>query len=188
MNNFRQQLFSAFVLASLALLAVSVRAAAHPQKQTEPNTVDVAREVHLRVALLPGYSVFDYLSAEIENGRVVLTGQVVHIKLKSDAEATVKKVQGVTRVQNDVEVLPALASDDQLRKAAYRAIYGDPGLARYRYSDKPLIHIIVAGGNVALKGTVYDESDFALAGLRAKGVPDVSSVRNNLGIVIRVEP
>jgi hyperosmotically inducible protein len=172
----------AFTLASLALLPASVLAATDPQEQTGPKTFDPVKEVQFQVAMLPDYSVFDNLSAKIEGGKVILTGQVVHSKLKSDAEAAVKKVKGVTRVQNDVEVLPASPSDAQVRRAVYRAIYVDPALSRYRYSERPMIRIIVQKGNVSLEGTAYDESDIAVAGFRAKAVPNVSSVKNNLGI------
>lgn len=180
MDNFRQPQILVIGIASLALLLVSVRAV-DPQMQTEP-TLDLDKELRHRLANLPDYSVFDNLSVKLDGGKVVLTGQVVHTRLKSDAEAAVKGVKGVTRVENDVRLLSNLSSDDQVRKAAYHAIYGDPGLSRYRYSAKPLIHIIVQRGNVTLEGAVYDESDATLAELRAKGVSNVSSVKNNLGI------
>jgi osmotically-inducible protein OsmY len=70
--------------------------------------------------------------------------------------------------------------DDQLRRALYRAIYSDPGLSRYSYSAVPSIHIIVKGGNVTLEGVVDSEADKNLSGLRANGVPNVFSVKNNL--------
>jgi osmotically-inducible protein OsmY len=70
--------------------------------------------------------------------------------------------------------------DDQSRTALYRAIYGDPTLSRYAYSSLASIHIIVNNGNVTLEGTVDNEADKNLAGLRANGVPNVFSVKNNL--------
>jgi hyperosmotically inducible protein len=182
MSIFRRTHFFAITLASFSLLTVSVWATTDPQKQTGPKAVDPAKEVEFQLIMLPNYSVFDNLSAKIEGSNVVLTGQVLHPKLKFDAEAAVKKVKGVTRVQNDVELLPNLSSDDQVRRAAYRAIYGDPALSRYRYSEKPQIHIVVEKGIVSLEGAVYDASDATVAGLRAKAVPNVSLVKNNLGI------
>jgi osmotically-inducible protein OsmY len=73
--------------------------------------------------------------------------------------------------------------DDQLRRALYRAIYGEPALSRYSYSAVPSIHIIVKNGNVALEGVVDNETDKNLAGLRANSVPNVFSVKNNLQVV-----
>jgi BON domain len=185
MINFSRRHILIYGAASLSFLAVSFRVTADPQTQTEPTTVDPAK-VHLRLVKLPGYSVFDNLAARIEGSKVILTGQVVDPKLRSNAEAVMKKISGVVRVENDVELLPTSSSDDQLRKATYRAIYNDPNLARYRYSTLPLVHIIVKRGNVSLEGMVYDEADFTVVELRAKAVPNVSSVKNNLSIERRV--
>jgi osmotically-inducible protein OsmY len=182
MSNFRQRHILVSSVASLALLGVLLCGVADPHRQNEPTTVDLAEEIRHRLAMLPSYSVFDYLSTKIEGSTVILTGQVVHPRLKSDAEAVVKKVKGVTRVQNAVELLPTSSSDDRIRQATYRAIYVDPALSRYRYSERPMIRIIVERGGVSLEGAVYDQSDVTVAGLRAKSVPNVSSVRNNLGI------
>jgi hyperosmotically inducible protein len=182
MSNFRKRHILVSIVASLALLAVSLCVTGDTQKQTEPTTVDLGKEIRYRLATLPNYSVFDYLSARIEGSTVVLTGQVAHPRLKSDAEAVVKKVKGVTRIQDDVELLPASSSDDRIRQATYRAIYIDPALSRYRYSDRPMIRIIVKRGAVSLEGEAYDKPDVTVAGLRAKSVPNVSSVKNNLGV------
>jgi hyperosmotically inducible protein len=70
--------------------------------------------------------------------------------------------------------------DDQIRRAVYRAIYGDPALSRYSIQAVPSIHIIVKNGNVTLKGVVDNETDKNLANIRANGVPNVFSVKNNL--------
>jgi hyperosmotically inducible protein len=109
-----------------------------------------------------------------------LIGQVVKPTLKSDAGAAVKSVEGVSTVQNDIEVLPNSPMDNRLRRALYNAIYSAPGLQRYRLSAVPSIHIIVKNGNVTLEGVADNETDKNLAGLRANGVPNVFSVTNNL--------
>jgi hyperosmotically inducible protein len=84
---------------------------------------------------------------------------------------------------NNIEVLPVSTMDDQLRRAEYRAIYGDSALFRYGESAVPSIHIIVKNGNVTLVGVVDNESDKNLANLRANGVPNVFSVKNDLAVV-----
>ena len=182
MTIFRQRYVPAFPVALLTLLTLSAWAATDPQKQSGSKTVDPSKEVEIQLVMLPDYSVFDNLSAKIDGTKVVLTGQVVHPKLKSDAETAVKKVKGVARVQNDVEVLPTSPLDDQVRRDVYRAIYVAPALSRYRYAERPQIHIIVEKGIVSLEGAVYDASDATVAGLRAEAVPNVVSVKNNLGI------
>ena len=167
-----------FVPVSLGFIS---RAAAAPQKQTEPKAEqNQIKEVRHQLVLLPYYSVFDNLSFQVQGSKVVLMGQVVRPTLKSDAEAAVKSVEGVTSVENNIEVLPVSPMDDQIRRAVFRAIYSEPALSRYALSAVPSIHIIVKNGNVTLEGVADNETDKNLAGLRANGVPNVFSVKNNL--------
>ena len=111
---------------------------------------------------------------------MTLMGEVVRPTLKSDAEAAVKSIEGVASVKNDIEVLPLSPMDDQLRRAVFRAIYGEAGLNRYAIQAIPTIHIIVKNGNVTLEGVVDNEMDKNLANLRASQVPNAFSVKNNL--------
>ena len=182
MSNHRQAPFIVFLL-TLALFAVPRHAGAVPQKQTEPKAGDLVKEVRHQLVLLPYYSVFDNLGYKVEGSKVTLVGQVVRPTLKSDAENVVKKLEGVSSVDNQIEVLPVSPTDDQLRRSVYRAIYGDAGLSRYGIQAVPPIHIIVKNGNVTLEGVVDNEGDKNLAGLRANGVPNVFSVKNNLVVV-----
>jgi hyperosmotically inducible protein len=170
------------VLLVLAMWLGSVsRAAAAPQKQNEPKAQqNLIKEVRHQLVLLPYYSVFDNLVFKVQGSKVILMGQVVRPTLKSDAEAVVKNIEGVTGVENNIEVLPTSPMDDQVRRAVYRAIYGEPALSRYALSAVPSIHIIVKNGNVALEGVADNETDKNLAGLRANGVPNVFSMKNNL--------
>jgi hyperosmotically inducible protein len=138
------------------------------------------KEVRHQLVMLPWYSVFDNLAYQVDGDKVTLYGQVTRPVLKSDAEAAVKSIEGVASVVNNIEVLPPSPMDDQLRRALYRSIYGDPGLSRYSVQAVPSIHIIVKNGNVTLEGVVDSETDKNLAGLRANQVPNVFSVKNNL--------
>jgi len=71
--------------------------------------------------------------------------------------------------------------DDQIRRAEYRAIYGDPSISiRYGYRALPSIHIIVKNGHVTLEGVVANQADKNLIGIKANGVSNVFSVTNNL--------
>jgi hyperosmotically inducible protein len=143
---------------------------------------NVIKEVRHQLLLLPYYSVFDNLFFKVEGDKVTLLGQVVRPTLKSDAESAVKGIEGVSSVDNQIQVLPVSPMDDQLRRAVYRAIYGDGVLSRYAMSAVPSIHIIVNNGNVTLEGVADSESDKNLAGLRANEVPNVFSVQNNLTV------
>jgi hyperosmotically inducible protein len=140
----------------------------------------LSKEVRHQLVMLPWYSVFDNLAYKVEGDKVTLYGQVTRPTLRSDAEAAVKSIEGVSSVVNNIEVLPLSPMDDEIRRAVYRTIYGDPGLSRYSVQAVPSIHIIVKNGNVTLEGVVDNETDKNLAGLRANGVPNVFSVKNNL--------
>jgi hyperosmotically inducible protein len=176
----RRFLCTALLIVPVSLGFVS-HAAAAPQKQTEPKAEqNLIKEVRHQLVLLPYYSVFDNLSFQVQGSKIVLMGQVVRPTLKSDAEAAVKSVEGVTSVENNIEVLPVSSMDDQIRRAVFRAIYSEPALSRYALSAVPSIHIIVKNGNVTLEGVADNETDKNLAGLRANGVPNVFSVKNNL--------
>lgn len=151
------------------------------RQETRANQ-NLVREVRHQLLLLPYYSVFDNLAFKVDGDRVTLEGQVVRPTLRSDAEAAVKSIEGVAGVTNKIEVLPLSPMDDQLRRAEYRAIYGDPTLSKYSWSSVASIHIILKNGNVTLEGVVDNDSDKNIAGLRANGVPDVFSVTNNLRV------
>ncbi len=140
----------------------------------------LSKEVRHQLVMLPWYSVFDNLAYQVEGDKVILSGQVTRPVLKSDAETAVKSIEGVASVVNNIEVLPLSPMDDQLRRALFRAIYGDAGLSRYSIQAVPSIHIIVKNGNVTLEGVVDNEMDKNLANLRANQVPNVFSVKNNL--------
>jgi hyperosmotically inducible protein len=103
--------------------------------------------------------------------------------LKSDAGNVVKRIEGVTQVDNQIEVLPLSSLDDQIRRAEYRAIYGDPTLSiRYGFRAVPSIHLIVKNGNVTLEGVVANQGDKDLINIRANGVPNVFKVTNDLQV------
>jgi osmotically-inducible protein OsmY len=154
--------------------------AARKQGEEEKRAEGLAREVRHQLAVLPYVSVFDHITFTMDGNNVKLTGQVVRHTLKTAAEAAVKSIEGVGSVVNAIEELPASASDDDLRRAVYRAIYEDAALSRYATVELPAIHIIVKNGNVALEGEVDSEADRNRALVRAGFVANVAGVKNNL--------
>ena len=143
----------------------------------------IAREVRHQLLMLPYYGVFDDLAFRVDGGTVTLVGAVTRPTLKSDAERVVKRVEGVERVVNQIEVLPLSTMDDQIRMAEYRAIYGDPALStRYGFRSIPPVHIIVKNGHVTLDGVVANQADKNIINIRANSVPGVFSVTNNLQV------
>lgn len=147
--------------------------------QTNPRIV---REVRHELVTLPYYGVFDWLQYEVQNdGTVTLSGQVVRPSTKSDAEGRVKEIDGVSRVVNQIEVLPNSPNDDRLRLALYRQIYSfNSPLFRYATQSVPPIHLIVNRGHATLKGVVANKGDAQLAYIRARGVPGLFSVKSEL--------
>ncbi|MGC9945767.1 MAG: BON domain-containing protein [Bryobacteraceae bacterium] len=149
----------------------------------DPAESRIAHEVRHQLVMLPYYGVFDDLAFKVEGGAVTLMGAVTRPVLKSDAENAVKRIEGVTEVINEIKLLPPSPMDEHIRRAAYRAIYGDPALsARYGFRAVPSIHIIVDNGRVNLEGVVANEMDKNLCNLRANGVPNVFSVTNDLRV------
>jgi hyperosmotically inducible protein len=175
---------------AFALLAATAGAPIVPQEQTpsankpasgeERYTPSLEHEIHHQIQVLPFYSVFDHIGFSLVGAKVTLTGQVLRPTLKEHAEAVLRSLQGVAVVVNQIELLPASPSDDEVRRGVYRAIYEDSTLARYGAQTIPTIHIIVKNGNVALEGFVNSATDKTLAGTRASAVANVTNVRNNL--------
>jgi len=142
----------------------------------------LVREVRHELVMLPYYGVFDNLAYRVDGRTVTLMGQVTRPTLRSDAGNVVKKIEGVEKVDNQIQVLPLSPMDDKVRLAEYRAIYGHPGLDRYALQAVPPIHIVVDNGKVTLEGVVASQGDKDLAAVRANSVPGVFSVVNNLRV------
>lgn len=168
--------------AAAVVIAASVAVAA-PVADGEQGTArqQLEKQVRKELVTLPWYGVFDNLSYQVEDGTVTLYGQVVRPSTRSSAEKRVAKLAGVTRVVNQIEVLPLSGFDDSIRARTYRELFGfNSPLFRYGRGVNPSIHIIVNRGHVSLEGVVATEGDSRLARMRALGVPGVFSVTNNL--------
>lgn len=143
----------------------------------------IIKEVRHELVMLPFYGVFDNLAYKVDpDGTVTLFGQVVRPTLKTDSERSVKNIEGVTRVVNNIEVLPTSPNDDRIRREVYRAIYGNEVLSQYQLRAVPPIHIIVKNGHVALEGVVSRQMDKQIAEIQAKSVPGAFSVTDNLRV------
>jgi hyperosmotically inducible protein len=174
----------ALVLAVLASSQLVWAAPAENEQLDQRALQRITKEVHHELVLLPYYGVFDNLAYKVSpDGTVTLLGQVVRPSTKSSAEASVKNIEGVRRVDNQIEVLPPSPMDDEIRRQVYRAIYGYPVLTRYAIMAVPPIHIIVKGGHVTLTGVVDRQTDKQVAKIQANSVPNVFSVDDQLQVV-----
>jgi hyperosmotically inducible protein len=142
----------------------------------------IVKEVRHELLMLPYFGVFDNIAYKVDGYTVTLLGQVVRPTLKSDAENAVKHIEGVEKVDNQIEVLPLSPMDDRLRLELYRAVYGYPALEKYALGVQKPIRIIVKNGHVTLEGVVDNEGDKNLAGLRANGVSGTFSMTKNLQV------
>lgn len=158
------------VLATVVLAAVA--------SAVQPDSV--ARQVRHQLITMPYYTVFDNFTFRVDGSSVTLAGQVTRPTLKADAERAVGRIDGVSEVVNEIEVLPVSPNDDRIRRAVFRAVYGQPALSRYAVQAVPPIHIIVRNGNVTLEGVVATEGERNIAALQANGVAGVFAVANNL--------
>jgi hyperosmotically inducible protein len=169
-------------LVAALVVAASIAAAAPADQMSERAAFEqLAKKVRKELVTLPWYGVFDNLEYAIDGTTVTLSGQVVQPSTRKDAERRVRKLKGVERVVNNIEVLPLSGFDDSIRANTYRALMGwNSPLFRYGRGVNPSIHIVVRGGHVTLEGVVSSEGDRRLASILTNSVPGVFSVTNNL--------
>jgi hypothetical protein len=190
------------MMVRMAGLGIALVAAAAASPVPGAKTVEPGATAAVRVALerLPRYGVFDFLAFRLDRGAVTLEGYAYGPWLKSDAADTLKGLPGVAEVADTVEILPASQSDDRIRWITFFNIYTDTALERYapwgatgarfdafQYGGAPgmqplgyPIHIIVRGGRTTLVGAVDNAADKQIAGIRAREVPGVFAVENQL--------
>jgi len=172
------------LLLTISVFASAVVRNAFGTVTPQASTAHIIKEVRHELVTLPYYGVFDWLQYQVlPDNTVVLKGQVVRPSTKSDAEARVKDIDGVSKVVNEIQVLPLSPQDDRLRVALYRAIYNwNSPLFRYATQAVPPIHIIVDHGRATLRGVVASKSDAQIAYMRARGVPGLFDVKNELQV------
>jgi osmotically-inducible protein OsmY len=194
----KRTLFIAFTIMALASASISSYAAPAPQKKSKKSRLEsrpraegearnldyLTKEIRKELVTLPFFGVFDWFEYKVEpDGTVYLAGQVTRPTLKKDAQRRVERVEGVDRVINQVEVLPLSPNDDRLRRAVFRELFNfNSPLFRYGQQSVPSIHIIVNRGRLVLKGVVANKGDSDLANIKARGVPGLFEVRNDLKI------
>jgi osmotically-inducible protein OsmY len=178
----RKSTWRSTIVAAGALMAIAV-VGGSAVAYAPAGVAAVTLEDQVQQGLTPYYGVFDNLSFRVDNGTVILSGQVTQPAVKDKAERLVRNLVGVKFVKNEIETLPASSLDDQIRRNAYRAIYGGGALERYAVGSPASIHIIVKNGNIRLAGVVSNDADRTLAYVRVNAVPGVLSVTNDLRVL-----
>ena len=179
MKKFKRFAITSVVVAAIAVLVVPFLTveASVPSRTQRP----LSEQVRHELVMQPFYTVFDNLNYQVDGDTVTLEGEVVLPVLKDDAANAVKHIAGVSKVINNIKVLPVSPMDEHIRRAEFRTLYnGSSPLSRYGWGAIPQIHIIVENGHVTLEGNVDRQTDKDMATLFAKEVPGVFSVVNNL--------
>jgi osmotically-inducible protein OsmY len=135
----------------------------------ERKDLQVFRDISDSVNRYTQFTIFDNIEASVTDGNVVLSGWVTMPYKKNDIEKRVRKVDGVTMVENKIEVLPVSQFDDELRYRIARAIYGNSSFWNYAAMANPPIHIVVNHGRVTLTGVVQSNVERMLARSLATG-------------------
>ena len=134
-----------------------------PAAAADKENLQLFRDVQKQVLRYSHFTIFDSVNTQINDGVVTLSGWVTMPYKSSDIERRISRVDGVTRVVNNLKELPVSQFDDDLRIRLARAIYGSPHFRGYGSMVNPPIHIIVAHGRVTLEGVVNNNVDRMIA-------------------------
>ena len=122
------------------------------------------------------------INVDTRDGTVTLFGIVPDAQAKAAAEEDARKVSGVHRVVNELQVVPSAkrdqvnARDDDIEKAVERSLGQRDEL---RKAD---IDVDVKNGVARLTGTVPSEEDRLAAAISARSTPGVRSVQDELRV------
>jgi hyperosmotically inducible periplasmic protein len=171
-------LFVSLLALTPAFAATSAEATAAGQTP-ERKDLQVFNDIADQVNRYTQITIFDSISASVDDGRVVLTGWVTMPYKRDDLEKRVRKVDGVMTVDNKIGVLPVSHFDDQLRFRIARAIYGHSSFWNYAMMANPPIRVVVNRGRVTLEGVVQSNVERMLARSLASGFGEFE-VKNEL--------
>ena len=115
------------------------------------------------------------LQVTVSGGWVKLSGEVDWYYQKLLAEASVRKLSGVTGISNMIRIVGGAQSADVKQRIEY-------ALKRSAELEARSIHVDVANGKVTLNGTVRAWNERQLAERAAWAIPGVHEVEDNLRV------
>jgi len=175
MRSYKGLLTVAFAILAFSFTSVSA------QSFTDAKTGrTIEQNVRRQILRMPRYEVFDHIGYKVDGSTVTLYGKVRNAINKSEAENRVEDIPGVTRVVNNIEILPVGSFDESIRRNLYVRLSNSGGLSRYLWTVNPSVRLIVDRGHVTLEGFVANEGDYNTMNIIARGVSGVFSVTNNL--------
>jgi hyperosmotically inducible protein len=166
-------------LKSTIFLTIAAVLSIHTSVLGRATLTEVEQKVRDELLRIPYYGVFDSINFHIHGTKVVLTGQVTRPSVKRSAEGAINRLNSVSAVQNDLEVLPLSINDRHIRNNLFRSLYSGGHFLHYGTVHAP-VRIIVKNGNVRLVGTVSNKFHKNLAHRKATNTPGVFSVTDDL--------
>jgi len=142
----------------------------------------IGEQARKDILTYPWFTIFDWITLEIQGDRLIVNGQVTLPSKKQDIGNFLAHVKGVADLEDNLEVLPTSEYDDSLRVAIVRAIYNDPFFIHYGNQALPPIHVMVKNGNVTLEGVVANQLDRAKAEADARLAATYFNFTDNLQI------
>ena len=115
-------------------------------------------------------------------GQVVLTGEVDNGQLSRRAEEIAAAVWGVTKVRNELRVLPPLGSESEVAGNVRSALAADPAL------EEATLEVAMSGGLLTLRGWVSRPELADRAERVAAGIAGVIKVDNQIASIPRLPP
>ena len=182
------------VAASLALLLLAGSSATPAQGQ-DARLVDQITQL---VSSQRGIRIYDWVNFIIKDRQVTLTGTVTTRTLKRGIARSIRKLEAVDSVVNELELFSSSGDDIGIRINAYWRIYGHPEIRRLaspqsefrqRLRRSPTdtqrvllqpIHIVVEDGHLTLEGELEQQREKWVAEEQAYAVLGVRSVTNNI--------
>ena len=146
------------------------------------NAERIGKDIVKQILTYPEYTVFDHIQFGMEQGIVRLKGFVTEPSKKEELENRVASVSGILHIENEIQVLSEVSSDNALRKRLFDRIYQDPSFADFADSTNPPIHIIVEASGVILMGVVDRRIHAAVAEMIAQNTFGVRRVENRLRV------
>ena len=182
------------VVASLALSLLG-GSLATPAQDQDARLVDQITQL---VSSQRGIRIYDWVNFAIKDGHVTLTGAVTNRTLKRGIARSIRALEAVDSVANELELLSSSGDDIGIRINAYWRIYGHPEIRRYasqqsefrqRLRRSPTdiqrvllepIHILVEDRHLTLEGELEQQREKWVVEEQAYAVLGVSSVTNNI--------
>ncbi len=133
---------------------------------------DVVRTLANDVVFMSGGEI----EVEVENGNVILTGEVDERYQKKRATKSIRNLYGIKHITNNIKINPkqTAINPDEVSKQIMREFQRNASL------DAKIIQVVVDGSKVTLKGTVRSWAEKKEAQKAAWSVNGVTEVKDDL--------